>query len=185
MSDTPRQVDQSCVYLWLPNGTYDFTIGVSESPDVQPSDGYRRHIDADIMPSAFGLTGIWEDCVKGGTPLDKCRQFESLLARNPDVICVTGGQWKDIPAKYKLEILRRVQQRSSRHGQGRSHAERARNSVLPAGQGQDPERGRLRSRMGPLQARLGLALGRGLRDALRDAEGPVDAVPVGFVRRNA
>ena len=31
MSDTPRQVDQSCVHLWLPNGTYDFTISDGET----------------------------------------------------------------------------------------------------------------------------------------------------------
>ena len=42
MSDTPRQIDQSCVYLWLPDGTYDFTIGIREAPDVQPTDGHRR-----------------------------------------------------------------------------------------------------------------------------------------------
>ena len=68
----------------------------------------RFEMDADVMPVCFSLTGIWEDCVKGGTPLDKCRQFESLLARNPDVICIAGGMWDGIPAKYQQEILRRV-----------------------------------------------------------------------------
>ena len=31
MSDTPRQVDQSCLYLWLPDGTYDFMISDGET----------------------------------------------------------------------------------------------------------------------------------------------------------
>lgn len=69
----------------------------------------RFDMEADIMPAVFNLTGIWEDCVKGGTPLDKCRQIETLLAKNPDVVCITsGGLWAGLPAKYRLEILRRV-----------------------------------------------------------------------------
>ena len=69
----------------------------------------RYGIEADIMSAAFGLSGIWEDCVKGGTYLDKCRQFESLLAKNPDVVVMTeGGTWDGLPVRYRLELLRRT-----------------------------------------------------------------------------
>ena len=40
VSDTPRQVDQSCVYLWLPDGTYDFTLSDGETT-------YRYHAVVD------------------------------------------------------------------------------------------------------------------------------------------
>lgn len=69
----------------------------------------RFNVEADVLCGRWNLTGIWEDCVKGGTPLEKSRQFETLLARNPDIVVVTNGRiWNDLPARYKLELLRRV-----------------------------------------------------------------------------
>ena len=69
----------------------------------------RFGFEADVMAGRFNLAGIWEDCVKGGTHLDKCRQIETLLAKNPDVIvCTSGDIWLGIPAKYRMEIARRV-----------------------------------------------------------------------------
>ena len=64
------------------------------------------------FPGGFGAEGIYEDAVTLGRPLDKRRQFESLLAKDPDVFLVDGWpryEWdKVIPAKYRFEILRRV-----------------------------------------------------------------------------
>ena len=59
-------------------------------------------------PGGFGASGIYEDPVSLGTHMDKQKQFETLLAGNPDVICLARWSMKDIPVKYRYEILRRV-----------------------------------------------------------------------------
>lgn len=56
----------------------------------------------------FGSSSVWSDAVLGGTHLDKRRQFESLLARNPDVIVLAGIEWAAVPVEYRCEILRRI-----------------------------------------------------------------------------
>ena len=69
----------------------------------------RFGCDVDVMSGRFDHAGIYEDSLKGGTYLDKCRQIETLLAKNPDVVvCYNRVIWQRLPVKYKLEIARRV-----------------------------------------------------------------------------
>ena len=59
-------------------------------------------------PGGFGATGIYQDPLSHGTFLDKQAQFETLMAKNPDVIVVSGFSFSSIPAHYRYELLRRV-----------------------------------------------------------------------------
>ena len=99
----------------------------------------RFNVDADVIPGRWDLTGIWEDCVKGGTPLEKSRQFETLLARNPDVVVVTNGRiWSDIPARYKLELLRRVRDEGLGLVLADWQAQKVLDTISPRGTPRDP-----------------------------------------------
>ena len=63
------------------------------------------------FPGNFGASGIWEDAVSGGTHIEKERQFETLLAENPDVVVLNGfaiESTKSIPSRYRTELFRRV-----------------------------------------------------------------------------
>ena len=63
------------------------------------------------FPGNFGASGIWEDAVSGGTHIEKERQFETLLAENPDVVVLSGfaiESTKSIPSRYRTELFRRV-----------------------------------------------------------------------------
>ena len=68
----------------------------------------RFDIDALFFPGNFGATGVYEDPVSLGTYLDKQRQFETLLAEEPDVFVLSTFRWNAIPARYRYEIVRRV-----------------------------------------------------------------------------
>lgn len=70
----------------------------------------RFDLEAWYMPCAFGGSGVYEDAVSLGRPLDKYCQFESILQKNPDVFYVTGRlEWdRSVPARYRYEVLRRV-----------------------------------------------------------------------------
>ena len=56
MSDTPRQVDQSCVYLWLPDGTYDFTISDGETTYRYHAVVYGEDIEVEPQPMTVPIT---------------------------------------------------------------------------------------------------------------------------------
>ena len=64
--------------------------------------------DALFHPGGFGATGIYEDPLSHGTFLDKQAQFETLLAKKPDVFVLQGFYFSRIPAHYRYEMLRRV-----------------------------------------------------------------------------
>lgn len=59
-------------------------------------------------PNGFGASGIYEDPVSHGTHMDKQKQFETLLAKKPDVIVFGRWSMRDVPVRYRYEILRRV-----------------------------------------------------------------------------
>ncbi|MBO7721359.1 MAG: hypothetical protein J6T01_03040 [Kiritimatiellae bacterium] len=70
---------------------------------------YRFPIEGMFFPGNFGASGIWEDCISGGTHIDKERQFQSLLARAPDVAVIDGFTIdNEIPKRYRTELFRRV-----------------------------------------------------------------------------
>ena len=59
------------------------------------------------FPGNFGESGVYEDPVSLGSSADKARQFETLLAKDPDVFVFSGFP-NAIPPKYLYEIFRRV-----------------------------------------------------------------------------
>ena len=68
----------------------------------------RFPIDALYFPGDFGATGIYQDPISLGGFIDKERQFESLLAMNPEIVVFDGFMYDKLPAHYKAELLRRV-----------------------------------------------------------------------------
>ena len=68
----------------------------------------RFGCEALYQPCFFGASGTYEDAVTLGRPADKCRQFESILAKNPEVVVFNNVNWDKIPACYRYELLRRV-----------------------------------------------------------------------------
>lgn len=72
----------------------------------------RFGCEAWYQPCFFGASGTYEDAVTLGKPMDKYRQFESILAKNPDVTVMNFPVWTmnfdKMPARYRYEILRRV-----------------------------------------------------------------------------
>lgn len=68
----------------------------------------RFPLVADYFPGNFGAGGPYEIGVSLGDALSKARQFESLLARNPDVVVVDDFHCASIPLAYRVELLRRV-----------------------------------------------------------------------------
>lgn len=80
------------------NGTWRDMIELDQRNDIEPL----------YFPGNFGATGVYQDPLSHGTFLDKQAQFETLLAKNPDVVVLNGFSWNSIPARYRYEILRRV-----------------------------------------------------------------------------
>ena len=68
----------------------------------------RFPVDIDVYPGDFGDTGIYVDAVSRGGFIDKARQFETFLARNPDAIVLSGMPRAKIPPRYRYEMLRRI-----------------------------------------------------------------------------
>ena len=68
----------------------------------------RFPIEASYFPGNFGATGIYQDPISLGGFIDKERQFESLLARNPEIVVFDGFMYDKMPVHYKSELLRRV-----------------------------------------------------------------------------
>ena len=68
----------------------------------------RSDFAASIFPMPFGYSSIFADLVTGGLPLPRYRQFETMLAKNPEVIVLHYAWARDIPAEYRYEIMRRV-----------------------------------------------------------------------------
>ena len=68
----------------------------------------RFPIDALYFPGNFGAAGIYQDPISLGGFIDKERQFESLLAMNPEVVVFDGFMYDRLPVRYKAELLRRV-----------------------------------------------------------------------------
>ena len=73
----------------------------------------RFDLEAWYMPCVFGGSGVYADAVSLGRPMDKYRQFESILMKNPDVFYVATGwpryRWDEwVPARYRYELMRRV-----------------------------------------------------------------------------
>ncbi|MBO7720983.1 MAG: hypothetical protein J6T01_01100 [Kiritimatiellae bacterium] len=68
----------------------------------------RFDMEAYYFPGNFGETGVYRDPVSLGTHLDKRRQFETLLTKEPDVFVFTGMNFDSVPSRYRYEILRRV-----------------------------------------------------------------------------
>ncbi len=68
----------------------------------------RFETEALWFPGDFGATGIYQDPLSLGTHLDKRRQFETLLAKNPDIVVINGFNVGEIPACFRYELLRRV-----------------------------------------------------------------------------
>ena len=68
----------------------------------------RFPIEALYFPGNFGATAIYQDPITLGGFIDKERQFESLLARNPEVVVFDGFRYDHLPVHYKAEMIRRV-----------------------------------------------------------------------------
>ena len=68
----------------------------------------RFPIEASYFPGNFGATGIYQDPISLGGFIDKERQFESLLARNPEIVVFDGFRYDMMPVHYKAEMIRRV-----------------------------------------------------------------------------
>lgn len=84
------------------NGTWREMIEIAD----------RFGFEAWYQPCFFGGSGTYMDAVTLGKPMDKYRQFESILAKKPDVLVMRVPSWTmgfdKIPARYRYEILRRV-----------------------------------------------------------------------------
>ena len=89
-------------FLTGSNGTWREMVEVAD----------RFGCEAFYQPCFFGASGTYEDAVTLGKPMDKYRQFESILAKNPDVLVMHFPSWTTsfdkVPARYRYEILRRV-----------------------------------------------------------------------------
>ncbi|MBO7721745.1 MAG: hypothetical protein J6T01_04980 [Kiritimatiellae bacterium] len=68
----------------------------------------RCDFKVDVFPMPFGYSSIFADLVTGGLPLPRYRQFETMLAKNPEVIVLHYTYPSGIPAVYRCEIVRRV-----------------------------------------------------------------------------
>lgn len=68
----------------------------------------RCELAADIFPGPFGYSSIFADLVSGGLPLPRYRQFETMLAKNPEVVAIHYIALRDIPVRYRYELIRRV-----------------------------------------------------------------------------
>ena len=97
---------------WKTDGSFAprvlFITGFGQSMRDAVEVSARFPVDAGYFPGNFGAGGIYEIGVSLGTALDKERQFESLLAHNPDIVVFDDFHCGYMPIAYKAELLRRV-----------------------------------------------------------------------------
>ena len=98
MSDTPRQVDQSCVYLWLPNGTYDFTISDGETtlPYHAVVDGEDIEVEPEplTVPVTPGVPVVFDTAAEASNALGRAE-----LSPSAEIAAMFGGD-ADAKAAY-------------------------------------------------------------------------------------
>ena len=90
MSDTPRQVDQSCVYLLLPNGTYDFTISDGETTLTYHAvvDGEDLEVEPEplTVPVTPGVPVVFDTAAEASNALGRAE-----LTPSAEIAAMFGG----------------------------------------------------------------------------------------------
>lgn len=107
--------ESACVAVrhgWKTDGSFRpkvlFLTGFGHSLRDAVETKLRFPVEASYFPGNFGAGGPYEIGVSLGGFLDKSRQFESLLARKPEVVVFDAFPCGTIPLAYRVELLRRV-----------------------------------------------------------------------------
>ena len=107
-----RARDSDRRLVWKTDGSFRprvlFVTGFGHQLRDAVETSLRFPMDAGWYPGNFGASGPYDIGVSLGTAADKERQFESLLARNPEIIVFDGFHLGFMPVVYKAEVLRRV-----------------------------------------------------------------------------